>query len=87
MTSPSDHLTTLVSGESLQGIVLSIPCDHCRARVGEHCQMKGEVDLLEEEGFPFRVHVHRITPVWLIFRHGYLAGRRDMKEQLNKPTT
>jgi hypothetical protein len=86
VTYRSDLMVTTITGETLIGLVLSIPCDYCRARVGDHCKTRDGEVLLLEEGFPVPVHVHRVTPVYLIFRLGYRHGRRDMKKKLSEPT-
>lgn len=74
--------TTEVKGEVLVRIVLTIPCAACKARTGEHCRKRGGEAI--REGLPVRVHVQRIAPVWVIYKIGYAAGSRDMREQLNR---
>jgi hypothetical protein len=87
VTSPRrDWDITTITGDLLMGMVLSVPCDLCRARVGVHCRIPEGEGLYEEEGFPFRVHVHRVTPVYMIYKLGYRIGSRDTKERLTKPT-
>ena len=77
----ADGSITTVDGDLLNKVVLAIPCDFCRARAGDSCKKRSGETLYE--GLPVRVHIQRIAPVWVIYKVGYLAGRRDMKEKLS----
>ena len=76
-----DSSITTIEGDLLCKVVLAIPCDFCRARAGETCKKRNGEALYE--GLPVRVHIQRIAPVWVIYKVGYLAGRRDMKEKMS----
>jgi hypothetical protein len=77
-------LSTEIWGSAMSKIVLAIPCEHCRARAGEPCRNRDGESLFER--LPIRVHIHRIAPVWVIYKVGYHAGGRDMKEKLKRGT-
>ena len=81
----TDDMEVPVSVPALRMIALNIPCDRCKAGVGDACR-KPSGESLWKDGLPTRVHVQRVAPVWVIYKIGYRHGRRDMKKEINSGT-
>ena len=69
--------------EDVVEMVKNIPCEGCKASVGEPCRNK-DGEPLWDVGLPVLVHAARVAPIWVVYQIGYRHGRRDMKKELTK---
>jgi len=72
---------TIPVHEEVGEIALTIPCDTCKAGLGDPCTDSLGRTIPKTDGNE-RMHVARVTPILIAYRAGRRQGRREMKKEM-----